>query len=376
MLHYEIVVADICNFSLFPDEEEVLINIGTAFKVDAITFNSSQDIWHIKLVVTNDCFMLVQAHIDNVKRILKESNPTRLFGYALIDMGQYEKAHMYYKQHLDTLSEDDEEYPSLCIGLGYLHYLQNDYEQAIQYDKQAYDLRKMNLQSSHIDIAQSAIALGSDYKEKGNYDLAMELFKEGLEIREKNYVGIDHPDIGMAMICIGDTYTHLNDYQNAYEYLLKGLKMYERVLPAEHPRLARALIKMGILFEKQKIYDCALDYYERGYKMAERVLPIEHPRLLHYLEHILTIFKKVNNRDSALHICNEKLTILRKTLGEDHQIIAQIHMFVSDYCTDDKEQQLHGYQQALAILEKRKSINVKLINDCQEKIVAIINSRD
>ncbi len=82
----------------------------------------------------------------------------------------------------------------------------------------------------------------------------------------------------------------------------------------------------------------------------------------------------MNNHSDALDLCNEKLVALRDILGEDHRIIAKIHMFIGDYCTDDKEQWLHEYRQALVILEKRSSDNIKLINDCQHKMHTIINS--
>ncbi|CAF1147762.1 unnamed protein product [Didymodactylos carnosus] len=364
-----LVFADIERFSHFEDEKEVLFSIGATFKIENVAFDEDLKTWRVKITATDEGAESVQAHINHMRQELEETNPTRLFGKLLLDMGQYSKAEAYFRLVLDTLPKDHADFPSLYHGLGYLHYLRHEYDQALKYDTHAYKIRKEKLPPNHLDIAKSAINLGCDYERHGDYSKAMDLFKEALEIREKNYTG-DHMNIALALVCIGDTHMQLGDYKNAHKYLTRGLEIYQRVLPSKHAKIVRTIIKIGHLFYKQKVYDHAIEYYLDGYKMAEDILPFEHPRLMEYFEHIVKTYEKMRNMEDALKFCNEKLTIQRELFGEVHPNIAKIHIIIGDYCSNI-EQKLFEYFQALEILKKCVPAEERAIADCMSKIDTI-----
>ena len=365
-----ILAADVEQFSNYPQEKEVLFGIGSTFRIEDITYNPKLKKWFIQMTAADDGLAYVQEHINSMRNDLAETNPTRLFGKLLIDMGQYSKAEKYYQLVLKTLPKDHDDFPSLYHGLGYTHYVRDQYIQALEYDNIAYAIRKQTLPENHLDIARSSLNLGCDYVGSGDHNTAKDLLMEALRIREWNYFGTDHANIAIVLAAIGDNYTHLCDYQNAYHYLTRALEMLKRVSPAEHADIARTLIKFGYFFEKQGVYNRAIEYYHSAHSMAAKIMPPEHPRLQKYFEDIIELYKKMNSIDTAVLFCEEKLSLQRELLGEDHSNIARIYEILGDLTIDNK-QKLLNYHRALNIWQKCDPSNKQGIDKCQAKINAI-----
>ncbi|CAF3771227.1 unnamed protein product [Rotaria sp. Silwood1] len=127
-----------------------------------------------------------------MRKDLAEKNPTRLFGKLLIDMGQYSRAKRYYQLVLNSLRRNHDNFLSLYHGLGYTHYVRGNYDQALTYDRIAYEIRKQTLRENHLDVARSSLSLGYDYVRSGDYKTAIELLMEALRIPQQNYSEPDH----------------------------------------------------------------------------------------------------------------------------------------------------------------------------------------
>ncbi|CAF5017745.1 unnamed protein product [Rotaria sp. Silwood1] len=364
------VAADIEELSNYPQEKEVLFSIGSTFRIDNVTYDPVLKKSYVHMTATNDELEYVQEHINSMRKDLAETNPTRLFGKLLIDMGQYSKAEQYYQLVLNTLPKNHDDFPSLYHGLGYTHYVREQYVEALKYDTIAYTTRRRTLTENHLDIARSSLNLGCDYVGIGDYTTAMELLIEALRIREKNYSGEDHVNIAIVLAVIGDNYTHLCDFRKAFDYLTKALEMFQRIPPYEHADMARTLMKFGYLHEKQNDYDRAIDYYHSGHKMAMKIIPPEHPRLQKYFESIIQLYQKMNCIDKAVQFCNEKLISQRELVGELHPNIARIYEILGDL-TVDIEQKLLSYYKAINIWQKCDPDNKQTIAKCQTKINSI-----
>ncbi|CAF0952618.1 unnamed protein product [Rotaria sordida] len=317
-----IVGAPIENFSRFPEEKEVLFSIGTTFRIENIMYDVKLKIWRVPLTLTDDGLEHVQQYVNSMRKDLAETNPTRLFGKLLIDMGQYSRAERYYELILNSLPKNHEDFPSLYHGLGYTHYVRGNYTQALKYDKVAYEIRKQILPENHLDIARSSLNLGCDYIRNGDHKTAMELLMEALRIRQQNYSEQDHVNIAIVCAAIGDNYIHLCDYENAFNFLTKALEMFKRVLPSEHAKIASTLIKIGNLWEKQGFYDRALEQYHSAHSMAVKIMPSEHPTLQKYFEriiyiHIMLRIINSSNRALAQRIVRPILTVTRAEIGTD-----------------------------------------------------------
>ncbi|CAF3385498.1 unnamed protein product [Rotaria sp. Silwood2] len=276
------------------------------------------------MTATNDGLAYVQQHLHFMRKDLTETNPTRLFGKLLIDMGYYSKAKQYYQLVLKTLPKNHDDFPSLYHGLGYTHYEQDQYTEALQYDTIAYEIRKRTLPQNHLDIARSSLNLECDYVGHGDHDRARKLPMEALHIREQSYSGNEHANIAIVLAVIGDSYTRSCDYRNAMSYLTRALNMFKRVSPVDHADIAGTLMKFGYFFEKKHIYHRAIEYYYKGHQMEAKIMIPEHPPLQKYFESIIKLYQKMNYIDEAVQFCNNKLSSQQELLGEYHPNIARI----------------------------------------------------
>jgi len=66
--------------------------------------------------------------------------------------------------------------------------------------------------------------LGLTYKKWGKYPLALELYKEALEMRVKE-LGNLHPDVVATKHNLGELYLSLGDQENANKYMYEALEI-------------------------------------------------------------------------------------------------------------------------------------------------------
>ena len=76
---------------------------------------------------------------------------------------------------------------------------------------------------NHPDIAASYNNLGNVYRDKGEYERAIEYYKQSLEIMLKAYHDSpNHPDIAASYNSLGVTYYVKQEYEEAIKYCNKA----------------------------------------------------------------------------------------------------------------------------------------------------------
>jgi adenylate cyclase len=102
-------------------------------------------------------------------------------------------------------------YPLRDIGLFYAK--KNDFEKAIKFHEQSYEMAKKF--DSKLDMTQTLLALGDTYSKKGDHRSALLSFQEADSIARliPAYKELDQGYAGMAA-----TYAKMGDYSKAYKY--------------------------------------------------------------------------------------------------------------------------------------------------------------
>ncbi|CAF4482192.1 unnamed protein product, partial [Rotaria sp. Silwood2] len=180
-----IIFAPVAQYSVHPEEKEVIFNIGSAFRIDSITLNEANNIWHIKATATNDGSHAFSEYMKVLRRELKETSEKVIFGTLLIDMGKYVTAQCYFKDLIERFSGSN--HPDLSdfhYNLGLTYSFQGDLDLAEQNFLRA--LKYQNLVPlKQRDMVRTLNALGWVHQDSGALDEAIDFYKKAEYICEE-----------------------------------------------------------------------------------------------------------------------------------------------------------------------------------------------
>ncbi|UJR12605.1 hypothetical protein I4U23_016780 [Adineta vaga] len=187
--------ANIKELSYFHDEEEVLIMLGSIFRINQIEYNDEENIWIGILTLCTDDDYELQELMKHLKKEIGEGITSP--GILLHRQGNYEKAGEYFQQILsDPLLSD------------------------------------LDRSRCYRGLAMVANALLKHDEALENYQKQIELLKNSNEDEE----------IGSAYTFIGEVYLFKKDLDSALSYEQKALDI---LLPLRAPQLSN--IKIIIL---------------------------------------------------------------------------------------------------------------------------------
>ncbi|CAF1118886.1 unnamed protein product, partial [Didymodactylos carnosus] len=256
---HDIVCADIAKFSDYPEEQEVLFDLGATFKIQSVN-REKPDLSRVKLRVTSEGADIAREYIKLNRKELEQRSVAVMFDSLLCDMGQYDKSMKYFENLLQN--HKDENISDIEFNLGRAHGFRGEYDKELQLYEHSYATMMM---SKPVPEKASAIVLnniGVVYGSKGEYDRALDYCSKCLKIQEK-CLPSDHPDIGDSLNTIGNIYNSKGEYDRALDYYSKCLKIQEKCLPSDHPHIASSLNNIGNIYNSKGEYDRALDYYSK-----------------------------------------------------------------------------------------------------------------
>ncbi|CAF4866619.1 unnamed protein product, partial [Rotaria socialis] len=318
-----VVAADIEQFSKMKGEKEVLFGLATDEGAER----------------THD-------YIQAQKEMMKEYSPLIGFGRLLWnELGQIDRAEKYFKNLLQSVPPDHPDIADIYNSIGCVYAKKGVLDQALKNYNEAYEIRKRKLQETDPKIAGSLHNIAVIYRAQSEIDRALDYFLQALTIHEKNYDG-DHEDKGYTIESIGLVYKSKCKFDTALIWLSRAL-------------------------EKNEL-DRALDYYYCQLEMEEKCLPPDHSRLLKHLDWITRIYCKKHGKEKALTLYQEKLTIQRTILNDNHPNIALRLMKIGDFLKRHEEY----YGKALKILEKCSPPDLLLKINCLDTLSTVALSQN
>ncbi|CAF1010085.1 unnamed protein product, partial [Didymodactylos carnosus] len=228
LVNQSVVVADIADASEYPEEKEVLFDMGTVFEIQMMDYDKKTKLWIFHLCMTKNqstkmvrTFEIVQDYIDLAKKQFNEDNIRLLFAKLMCYLGEYSKIEEYFKQILNTLPE------------------------------------------KQTDIIHLLVRVAEIQQKNGKFDQALEGYKNILDKQ------LCHPDIGLTYSKIGSIYLVKNDYQNALISLAKGLEIQAKCLPSYHPNLNQTLAQLTQIQHKMAADEVADQLLKKFETMKE-----------------------------------------------------------------------------------------------------------
>ena len=127
-------------------------------------------------------------------------------------LGDYDSA-LYYLEKSIPIYENTVQIPETLIRIGLVHKEKKEYDQAIKYQKEAYQIAKENDQN--LFLTRSLLALGDVYRETGQTQAAIGAYQEAETLAKDGGLNYELKDIynGLAQ-----TYAQDDRFQEAYSY--------------------------------------------------------------------------------------------------------------------------------------------------------------
>ncbi|CAF2387908.1 unnamed protein product [Rotaria sp. Silwood2] len=300
--------ANITSLSYFPGEDEVLMMLGSIFRLTDIHQGDGK-VWIIHLTLCSENDHDLKPIFDHMQARL-EAGKTSLysFGQVLRDMGKFDEAMKYIQRFLNELPRN------------------------------------------HQDIALCCHALGVIADEKGNYDLSLEWHHKSLDKWTRTLKPMD-PRLADAYNCLAVVYRKKCDYVRALDLYEKALVILRRAFNDDHLKIAMCLNNIGVVYYEQKQYSQALDYYQKALTMWQKHLPANHSHLGAVYNNIGEVHRYLGQYDLALKVHNLSLNIYQKSLSPQHPDLATTYENIGLV-----HEQKGDMRQALSYLEKAAAI--------------------
>ncbi|CAF1464489.1 unnamed protein product [Adineta steineri] len=260
--------------SYFSDQErEVLFSTHTVFRIHEIQkINENDDrFWQINLKLTTDDDHLLSALTERMRIEIKAINPQDQLGQLFIKLDKFNEAEEIY--HLLINRTDSElEKANYSYWIARIKYHKGDYDRALSIHEQVLEIRKRLLSADDSNIGDSYEMIGLANSELQYFSEALSAHTQAHRIREKNLPDA-YPLLASSKLNIALAHRDMENYSEALRYLHEALKIYSNTLPPYHPYLATAYENIGLVYQHTKKFKEVLEVHEKAREIYEKSLP-------------------------------------------------------------------------------------------------------
>ncbi|MEM6337214.1 MAG: tetratricopeptide repeat protein, partial [Bacteroidota bacterium] len=209
-------------------------------------------------------------------------------------------------------------------SIGYVQDALGNFDAALTLYTQTLDIRQRKLGPEHPDVAKAQSNIGLLHWNRGDYDAALEALDEALRIRRAAYDD-EHPEVGASYLNLGLVYDTMGDDGRAGEYYERALTIVRNAFGTEHPWVAEVYKNLGALASETGDDAQALSYYEQALAILQDQFGEGHPELAPYLYNIGRVYLDQEDSDTALSYYERGLQIDRDALGDNHPSVAMAY---------------------------------------------------
>jgi tetratricopeptide (TPR) repeat protein len=261
--------ANIAQLSYAREEEEVLLMLGSIFKIEQLEFDKLEQCWI-------GIFSLCSDDNYELKDLMKQTkwdvgNDITSLGLLLAKHGDYEKAESYFQQVLLEPSTEELDRASCYDSLGHIAAHRDEYDKALTNYSQALGIFVKS--GRPIYSALATMAIGEIYWKKKDLDRALTYELEALPtLRDSNNTRLC--DVYRTM---GSIYKDKKEYKLALQYYEKALELdQQRGLPSSHDNYAITYGNIGLAYAQSGKGEKALEFFCKAKEVWLKSLPATH----------------------------------------------------------------------------------------------------
>lgn len=170
-----------------------------------------------------------------------------------------------------------------------------------------------------LDIFNCYMGLGVMHYKQEEYESAADWLNDALQVIEVNY-GI-HPDYGLVKYLLGKVNTAQQNFQKAVNLFYAAIEVLTKFY-VDHPYIANCFHGIGEVCEIQTKYYEAIDHYQTSFEMNKRLGDNHHNTLL-FCDSMASIHRKLHEYSKCADYLFQALCIRREIYGSGiHEEIA------------------------------------------------------
>ncbi|CAF1480292.1 unnamed protein product, partial [Didymodactylos carnosus] len=392
--------ADIAEYSDYPDEEEVLFDLGASFTITNVSYIDNEKIWLVKLIAVPT----------------QELWPAEIYNYlgqTYFQQGDYENSLINYHHAFDeylnnTVSPNMYQASSITNSVGVIYHQKDNYDEAMKYYTNAYNMRKEILPKDHCQIGQSLNNIGCIYNEKNDYEYIREknlnfVFQYGeyrdtllhlIEIYEKKDDNVAK-ELCMKklynlaekvlstktlvdntkQLSVHEVLAAHSDDDNSLEHLLKMLKIYAKIQPINYEKIAELHKTVSNVYYRKCEYNWSIEHFQKAIVTYETYLSDHYKEIAQCQFNIALIYiEKKHDYDLALNYNLKALQIREMHLPMAHIDIAHSHNNIGScyYNKIEFDKALEHNIKASEIYEKNLPNNLEDYAQCHCNISSFL----
>ncbi|HTY09737.1 MAG TPA: CHAT domain-containing tetratricopeptide repeat protein [Bacteroidota bacterium] len=342
------------------------------------------------LNIYKDELELAVHNIEDGKRIREKRLDSRdrriadsdyLLGSASIRKGDFNSALDLFSKALSIYrlndSSDNFNRCLTLLGMGYALFLQSNFDAALDYFLQAYDIVNCGERKYMSILADCDVYLGSTYYEKGDIERSANFLNAAIKIYRKLF-GCDNLFLASCYSRLGLISEAEGDLEKAIDYYEKAISLNKQYVGDNHLFIAIDLRQLSHAYAEKNDLDHALAFSKKALSIHQRVSGKNHPELAYTYEILANIYKKRHQYSLSLRNFNKALK-LRSQLKDsnDRNDIANLYSEIGSVfsATRNFGQALAYYNRALYLHNKlpepnrpNKAAVLKGIGDVYESL--------
>ena len=265
-------------------------------------------------------------------------------------------------------------------NIGRVHYICEEYKQALVVYDEALRLRRLALGDNSVDSgatiynkAQTLFQLGQSQESMKHYTQFLRIAQQRQQLKNMNNGGTpvkETRDVAIVYKCMAEIHHQNSENKLAMALYKKALHAMRSSMGDLHPEVASTLNKLGNLSYEMEDYGAAMTYYEQGLAIERVALPQNHPHIVITLTNIAHIHKQLNNFSGALEMYRQVYELQRQELGpqsiEAAGALSSIGLM--QYHMKEYDSAFESYQEALRVRREHYG------NDEHPDVASTLNS--
>lgn len=231
-----------------------------------------------------------------------------------------------YNVKLRGLGADSPETAASQHWLGNIHSELGNYDDALSEFKGALKVRVNCFGTENCDVAKTLFGLGQVHFKVNEFPEAVECLNESLRVLRR--FGHNDGDVIKAILLLGNSYQELGQYDEAKECLLEALEMIENVFGKNHIDASLALFRLGICYCETNEYTESLDRFQECLEIRISVLGNRDIECANTYESIGIVQQKRGCHEEAIHSFERALAIKKSSLDDGDEDFCVILHFI------------------------------------------------
>ena len=349
-------LADIRHLSAHRDEEEILFDLGTVFKIRSMQFIDELGYYKCSMSASDEGTAIAQEYFDFKQKELELTDDVEVvFGTLLCEMGKWLQSRIYFETLLRSRPDD----PRINLGIGRTYYAFSELDQALSYFKRANESTRQKGNEMEAFAAKICYHMLRVYHEAGDFEQALALGIEALDIYQRLANPENSSGVAHVLMYMGLVYFDQGRDETSLEYLQRALALLKSIYPLEHPEVSDCLTHLSFAYYHQGDYCKALDCLAKSSKIDQRLLPVDHPNVSANENNIGKQYYKQGKYREALEQFQRAADIDVRTgtnLNEGHIVVVS-NQGKASYRLNHFEEAIAYYDGVLQLIEHIYSLS-------------------